>query len=235
VLFDLDDTLFAHRRAVEEGARSLLRELQDSSDVSAEAEEIARWNDLEELHYTRYLSGELDYLGQRHARARDFMLPHGVTFASNRDAEEWFDYYLTHYQAAWSVYDDTVPALDALADLRLGIITNGDLTFQLAKMDAVGLTPRFEHVVASGEVGLVKPNPEIFRYACSLFGVAPADAVYIGDRLHTDAIGASAAGLTGLWLSRGDATREELAIAEANSVRVIRSLAELPSLLALRD
>ena len=36
------------------------------------------WNALEEEHYHRYLTGELDYLGQRRARARGFVERHGL-------------------------------------------------------------------------------------------------------------------------------------------------------------
>ena len=63
--------------------------------------------------------------------------------------------------------------------------------------------------------------------------MAPAQAAYIGDRLHTDAIGAARAGLLGVWLDRpGIATAEQRAEADAAGVPVIRSLEELPALLA---
>ena len=54
----------------------------------------------------------------------------------------------------------------------------------------------------------------------------------MGDRLHTDAIGAARAGLLGVWLDRpGTATAEQLSEASAEGVPVIRTLAELPGLL----
>ena len=231
VLFDLDDTLFAHRLAVNAGALSVLRNLAEPPPVEREGAEIERWTALEELHYTRYLTGDLDYLGQRRARARDFLAPYGVRFVSDGEAEVWFEYYLAHYRAAWDVYPDTVPMLDRLTDRRLGVITNGELDFQLAKMNATGLTSRFEHIVASGEVGVTKPDARIFHAACALFGVEPSDAVYIGDRLHTDAIGAARAGLRGIWVDRLGASAADLAEADAASVPVVTSLAELLPLL----
>lgn len=231
VLFDLDDTLFAHRLAVNAGALSVLRGLDVPPDAHLEEREVERWTELEELHYSRYLSGDLDYLGQRRARARDFLEPYGVVFDNDTEAETWFEFYLTHYRDAWDVYPDTMSVLDALADRRLGVITNGELGFQLAKMDATGLTPLFDHIIASGEVGVTKPDPRIFEIACGLFGVAPTQAVYVGDRLRTDALGASAAGLRGIWLDRLGATPRELSQAVASGVSVITSLSELPALL----
>ncbi|HWM34047.1 MAG TPA: HAD family hydrolase [Pseudolysinimonas sp.] len=233
VLFDLDDTLFAHRESVEAGIaahRSLLGGALAAADRDAEA---ARWNALEELHYHRYLSGELDYLGQRRARARDFLAPHGIELVDDAAAEAWFEAFVVHYTEAWALHDDVAACLDALAPARIGIITNGHRAFQDAKIAALGLERWVEDVIASGEVGVTKPDPRIFALACERFGVTAADAVYVGDRLHTDAIGAARAGLRGVWIDRrGVATRDELAEAAAEGADVIRSLSQLPGLLA---
>jgi len=40
---------------------------------------------------------------------------------------------------------------------------------------------RFRDIVVSGEVGLKKPDPRIFRLAAERFGIAPRDAVFIDD------------------------------------------------------
>jgi putative hydrolase of the HAD superfamily len=232
VLFDLDDTLFAHRRAVEDGVVAHLHAsglLDKGVDAAPEAR---RWSALEEQHYTRYLEGELDYLGQRRARASDFLAPYGVTFETDAAAESWFETYLHEYRAAWQLHDDALPALEALRGYRLGIITNGVTHFQQPKLDALGITAFFEHIVTSGDFGAVKPDPSIFLYACSVFGVEPAEAAYVGDRLHTDAIGAARAGLTGIWINRaGAATTAEENEANAAHVSTVRSLIELPGVL----
>ena len=230
-IFDLDDTLFAHRKAVRDGIAAHVVATIPGVDAAAHQD---RWDELEEHHYHRYLTGELDYLGQRRARARDFMAPFGVRLEADSAAEEWFTVYLTEYVRAWTLHDDALPCLDALAaaGIRIGMITNGDRDFQQAKLDAMGLDHRLEHLVTSGEFGVAKPDPLIFAHACEVFGVAPSAAVYIGDRLQTDAVGAARAGLSGVWLDRsGAATAEELAEAAASGVVIISTLAELPALL----
>lgn len=232
VLFDLDDTLFAHRRAVEAGVVAHLRTtglLGDDADSAAEA---VRWTELEELHYSRYLRGELDYLGQRRARSSAFLKPYGVEFEADSGYDEWFETYLSEYRAAWTLHDDALPALRALSGFRMGIITNGVTHFQQPKLDALGITPFFEHVITSGDFGAVKPHPSIFLHACAVFGVEPTEVAYVGDRLQTDAVGASMAGLLGIWLNRGGApTDVEEADVEHARVRMISTLAELPACL----
>lgn len=231
-LFDLDDTLFHHRQAVRDGIAAHVESTLPDVDAAAE---LDRWDQLEELHYHRYLTGELDYLGQRRARARDFMAGFGYSFASDAAAEEWFETYLLEYVRAWALFDDALPCLRALADagVRIGMITNGIPSFQQPKLDTLELAAHFEHIITSGEFGVAKPDASIFLHACGLFGIDPSEAAYVGDRLHTDALGAVGAGLTGVWLDRdGAATADELAEAAASGAHVIRSLAELPALFA---
>ena len=237
VLFDLDDTLFAHREAVDAAAATTLRTLDAHLDTAAVSAEVARWTELEEHHYHRYLSGELDYLGQRRARARDFVAPYGIDLSADAVAESWFIDYLQGYRDAWVLHDDAIPALDALAreipGVRFGMITNGDLDFQMAKLDALALTARIEHVIASGEVGVTKPDARIFAIALNRFDVRATDAVYVGDRLRTDAIGAALAGMTGIWLNRRDVIPSDADAAEADAlgVQIIHGLGELTPLL----
>jgi putative hydrolase of the HAD superfamily len=234
-MFDLDDTLFHHRQAVRDGIAAHITATLPGTDPLAH---LDRWDELEEVHYHRYLTGELDYLGQRRARARGFMAEFGVEFASDAAAEEWFETYIVEYVRAWALFDDALPCLSVLsaAGLRLGMITNGIPSFQQPKLDTLELAAHFEHVVTSGEFGAAKPDPAIFLHACALFGVEPSEAVYVGDRLHTDAIGAAGAGLLGVWLDRdGAATADELAEAAASGAIVIGSLDELPALLERAD
>ena len=233
VLFDLDDTLFAHRESVEAGIHTHRAALGGALAAAEAAAEFARWNALEEEHYHRYLAGEIDFLEQRRARARAFVAPYGIELDDGA-AAAWFESYLAHYERTWRLHDDVRPCLAALAPRALGIITNGDLTFQSAKIIGIGLDGLIplDNVVASAEVGVAKPDARIFELAAERFGVEPAEACYVGDRLHTDAIGATRAGLLGVWIDRrGGATTEQLAEAADEGVPVIRGLAMLPPLL----
>lgn len=244
VIFDLDDTLFAHRTAVARGIISHIEQVGGFEGIH-EPDAVRLWHSLEEKHYHSYLEGTLDFEGQRRARARDFAAAHGVHL-EDAASGVWFDTYFEHYRAAWTLHDDALPCLDslqaAIPGVHFGIITNGDPVFQQRKLDRVQLTERLgldrhpERLITSGALGYAKPDPRIFEAACEAFEAAPGEAVYVGDRLRTDAIGAAAAGLTGVWLNRENAVVPEptdAAEAAALGVLEIASLDELvPALLA---
>ncbi|WP_286329429.1 HAD family hydrolase [Agromyces marinus] len=239
MLFDLDDTLMAHREAVDAG---IALHLHERGYVADAASARALWHELEERHYHAYLAGSLSFEGQRRARAAEFALAHGETL-DDADAGAWFDRYFERYRESWALHVDALPAMDAiervLPGVRFGIITNGELDFQTAKLARLGLaTERFEHVVASGAEGVAKPDRRLFGIAIERFAAdAPVSgAAYVGDRLRTDAIGAAEAGLVGVWLNRsGEHPAEtDAAAARAAGVLEIRTLAELAPLLAAR-
>ncbi|AMB57789.1 HAD family hydrolase [Microterricola viridarii] len=245
ILFDLDDTLFAHRSAVARGIVAHIEHIGGFEGVHA-PDAVTLWHALEEKHYHSYLEGTLDFEGQRRARARDFAAAHGVQLEDTASGV-WFDDYFEHYIAAWTLHDDTLACLDALEaalpGVRFGIITNGDPVFQRRKLDHVGLTERMgldahpERIVTSGALGFAKPDARIFEAACAAFGSSPAETVYVGDRLRTDAIGAAAAGLTGVWLNRGGAVQPDAAdAAEATALGVLEvaGLDELTAALVTR-
>jgi putative hydrolase of the HAD superfamily len=232
VMFDLDDTLFAHSKAVATGVAAHRRAHGGAMAAADEETEFARWTFLEEHHYHRYLSGELGFREQRRERSRGFVEPYGLDLSDDAVADEWFGRYLAQYRLAWELHPDTIPLLDALPQ-RLGVITNAELGFQLSKIEAMGIAPRFEHVIASGELGHAKPDRRIFLYAATVFGVSPEQAAFVGDRLHTDAIGAASAGFLGIWVDRAaTATDDDREAARMAGVAVIQSLAEVPAVLA---
>src|SRR5207249_8564722 len=60
----------------------------------------------------------------------------------------------------------------------------------------------FEPIVVSGREGLEKPDPAIFRLAAERAGVAPEEAVYVGDHPRIDAAAAEAVGMASILIDR---------------------------------
>ena len=95
----------------------------------------------------------------------------------------------------------TRDALDRLraGGLRLGVVSNSDGRVEEALV-AAGIRDCFDVVIDSALVGVEKPDPAIFRAALAALGVAPADALYIGDLYEVDVVGARAAGMEAVLL-----------------------------------
>jgi HAD superfamily hydrolase (TIGR01509 family) len=95
----------------------------------------------------------------------------------------------------------TREALDRLraAGLRLGVVSNSDGRVEEALV-AAGVRECFDVVLDSALVGVEKPDPAIFRAALDALGVAPAEALYVGDLYEVDVVGARAAGMEAVLL-----------------------------------
>ena len=230
VLFDLDATLMDHDAARVAGFATHVAEWLGEMQPSELERLDEEWRRLETLHYEQYASGECSAAEQRRRRVRGMHDALERALPSESEADAWFAGYLDHYRAQWRAFEDVVPALEALGsthpDLALGIVTNGEGEPQRAKLAAIGLADRFATVVASGEVGLAKPDAAIFALACERLGVEPAQTAHVGDRLDFDAQAASAAGLHGIWLDRLGTQRAPRELTR------IATLRELPAVLS---
>ena len=103
----------------------------------------------------------------------------------------------------WTVFPEVRPTVLALKDrgLRLGIISNWDSRLR-GLLGAHGLAAEFDPIVVSCEAGVEKPGSGIFEQALAAMGVAPAQALHVGDDRLSDYEGARAAGMRGVLLVR---------------------------------
>ena len=122
-----------------------------------------------------------------------------------RVSEAAFGRLADHFRdaASWAVYPDVVGTLDALGrrGLILGVVSNWDSHLPRL-LDALHLSGRFAALAVSAIEETGKPAAEIFHRACARVGVAPAEALHVGDSLAEDYEGARAAGLAALLLDR---------------------------------
>jgi putative hydrolase of the HAD superfamily len=101
----------------------------------------------------------------------------------------------------FDLYDDALPALAQLRahGLKLGLVSNGgrEISDFVAhhRLDV-------DCAVASRAHGWIKPHESIFRAALDLIGVAPTEAVMVGDSVEDDIEGASALGMRAVLIDR---------------------------------
>jgi putative hydrolase of the HAD superfamily len=87
-----------------------------------------------------------------------------------------------------------------------GLISN---SWGGASYDRVQVDELFDAIVISGEVGLHKPEPEIFRLGAERLGVEVGDCVFVDD-LRENCEGAEAVGMTAILHRGADGTIPEL-------------------------
>ena len=92
------------------------------------------------------------------------------------------------------------------AGVRTGLLSN---SMGAGRYDRSAFPELFDGVVISGEVGMHKPQPEIFRLGCERIGLAPGDCVFVDD-LRENCEGAEAIGMTALLHRGADGTLPEL-------------------------
>ena len=103
----------------------------------------------------------------------------------------------------YRLYADSLPALRALRErgVLLGVISNWeDWLEQL--LGHLEIDAFFAATVISGRAGVEKPDPRIFALALESLGLAPHEAVHVGDSVRHDVEGARGAGLLPVLVDR---------------------------------
>jgi HAD superfamily hydrolase (TIGR01549 family) len=198
VLFDLDDTLFDHRRS----ARAALQAVHRLHAADLDFAEFERHHGvyLEEMHI-EVLAGRMALDDARRERFRRVFLALGVTLEPAA-VDAVASAYRTGYMTARLALDGAAALLTALRPhARIVIVTNNLREEQQDKLEFCGLAPLVDILVASEEVGVLKPDPEIFRIALKRADVAADEAVMVGDAWVNDVEGARNAGIRAVWFN----------------------------------
>jgi putative hydrolase of the HAD superfamily len=199
VLFDLDDTLWPIAPVILQAEETLFAWLREH------APRVTRQFTIDSLRQAR-----LELL----ARQPEFQLDLGKlrraglveAFEQAGEDTSKVELAMAQFFAARNAvvpFDDVLPGLLRLKGrVRVGAITNGN-----ADLQTIGLARHFEASVAAPQLGVAKPDPAIFLAACRLLGVAPQEAVYVGDDVLLDVQGAQRVGMRGVWMNRNGSNK----------------------------
>ena len=100
------------------------------------------------------------------------------------------------------MYEGVPELLGKLADkYRLGIIANQSMGTE-QRLVNYGIRQYFDIIMSSAEVGISKPDLEIFKIALDKAGCIPENAYMIGDRLDNDIEPAAKIGMHTIWVKQ---------------------------------
>lgn len=184
VLFDIDGTVCEYRRGTEDilpdaFARAGVDPFFTAADYEARFSEFAEKSDnIRELRRLCFSA-----FAQERGRDPEHGLAVARAYAAERD------------QTNVVFRDGASEVLEAfVGEYRLAAVTNGGPEMQATKLDALGVD-HFETVVHAGYDTPAKPAPDPFHAALEVIKTPPERAVYVGNSLETDVVGAQNAGI----------------------------------------
>ena len=222
ITFDLDDTLWDVRPALEAAERAQWSYLQRRF-PSLELETTPQ-DQLASLRRT--IMTEHPELIHQISTFREVFIDRllqseGVAPAeSAAAAHEAFATFLSERHNV-EVYEDARAVLKTLGQhYQLGALTNGN-----ADVRKTSISDCFDHAWRAEEFGVSKPDPELFRCAFKQAGVTAGEVIHVGDCHDNDVAGAVSAGATAVWYRPAGGASDIAA-------SVIKSLQELPDTIA---
>ncbi len=208
IFFDLDHTIWDFDRNARETLHDLYGKYQfaaltgiDSSDSFIETYTANNHRLWDLYHY-----GKIDKATLRKARFED-------TFSQLGLSPTLFPWtFEEEYLAICPTKTNLFPhAHETLAYLsskyRLHLISNGFKEACEMKLEQSKLSPYFQTIVISENVGVNKPDPAIFHYALKNGAASVHTSVMIGDNLDADVRGAQNVGIEAIYFNAIGAER----------------------------
>ena len=213
VLFDLDGTLLDRETCVRNCIQDQFARFSDRLGSVSMEEFLALFGALDQRGYVPKTE-----VYERMRMELGFSLP------LSRALTE--DYFLS-YPRFCTGFPNMMETLRLLRDrgIRLAIVTNASVSFQTSAIQALRIKHLFDAIVISEGEGVRKPDSRIFDLTLARLGVAPAEAVFVGDHPEIDIQRAQSAGMRAIW--KRDGYWGACAFADA----VIEELQELPGVL----
>jgi putative hydrolase of the HAD superfamily len=221
IFFDIDDTLVDQRKAEAEAARQLLAFYGNWLDrLYSVAEFCGEWRELRDKHNPAFLAGEISLQEQRCRRVRELFARRHKKLPEC-EIDLFFAFYEYHYRNNWTLFDDVMPFFRSVQGYACGVISNGSAAQQRLKLERTGIAQYFDLFVVAEEIGIAKPDPDIFFAACAQAGYPAGRCVYVGDNLERDALASRAAGMRSIWLDRKQ-TQVDAPVEKIGSLRELR-------------
>lgn len=96
------------------------------------------------------------------------------------------------------LFADVLPALERMSrEFRLLTLSNGN-----ANLEQVGIAHHFAASYSARQLGVAKPDKEVFVAVCEREGLTPDQVLHVGDHPENDIIAACVAGMAAVWVNR---------------------------------
>lgn len=205
VIFDLGSTLIRFRGkwtdVLEEGRASMVAYLQDHG---YPLDGVTFIQDLKTSFETNFRERRMDHR-ERTTRSlvQEALARQNLTNVTPEHLGEALRRLYAPSEACWSAVPEARATLEQIREggYRLGLISNASDAENVQRLiDATDLRAFFQPIVISASAGVRKPTASLFEGVIREWGVAPGEAVMVGDMLGEDILGAQRAGLHQIWV-----------------------------------
>ncbi len=194
VLFDLDNTIVDYIRfkttCIDAAVRAMIDEGLDIDEESARDIFVQIFKKIkmeDRTTFQRFLrkaTGHVDYR----------LLAVGIVA------------YRRARQNAFHVYPGIKRVLKFLKDrgIKVGIVTDAPRVKAWIRLAEIGLHNEFDVVVTYDDSKVEKPNKKPFLLAMRKLGVRPNEAIFVGDNINRDVVGANNVGMVSVFAKYGE-------------------------------
>jgi putative hydrolase of the HAD superfamily len=193
VIFDVDNTLYSFDDAHKIAFAKLLDYVEQNLDISLE-----RFVELHE-HFKTAMPQNNSVCHNRLVRFQKILETQNLPL---------YPHALEMYRIYWdTLVEAAVPSSGALSTLeglkqrgiRVGIGTDMTARIQFVKLTKLGLLPYIDFIVSSEEACAEKPDSKFFSVCVEKAGCEAKECMFVGDSIKKDALGATNAGIVGIW------------------------------------
>ncbi len=222
ILFDIDNTLIDHtaaeKKAISWIHSKYFKQITSLTDFSN------TWLEKTKKNWKLFEQKKLTFTEQQTQRIQDVWKSLGKNI-NKKIARNIFGEYLIEYEKAWQTFTGVEDLLSRLK--KVGILSNGNLTQQVKKLQTANLLRFFDqkNIFTSEEIGIAKPDQKLFFHIKENLKLKNNEILYIGDKLEYDIKPALKAGWNAIWIDHynifGNTNYEK-----ANNTKELTSLLE---------
>lgn len=210
IFFDLDNTLWDHRRNAYLTIKNLFEKEEINLKYNVDFEEFhSVYHEINEKLWENIRDGIVDKEYLRKHRFYD-------TFKYfNVDDEHLSMYFEEHFLDKILNHNELVEGAEYILEYlkarhyTLHIISNGFKEVTERKCILSGIAPYFQTITSADSVGVRKPRPEIFEYPLKLAGAVKEESILIGDDWIADVVGAQNFGIDVIFFDVFKENRQE--------------------------
>lgn len=226
IFFDLDNTLWDHRRNAKLALEDLFKREQIREKYSLTFEEFHKeYFTVNENLWAQIRDGAIDKEYIRKFRFYNTFLFFGI---DDFELAQRFEInFLDEIVSYNHLVEGAFELLEYLSQkkYRLHVLSNGFKEVTYRKCELSGIKNYFETITSADEINIRKPQPEIFEYALNKSGTKKAESVIIGDDWIADIEGGLAFGMKAIFF---DVFNDNYT---AENVKTVRKLSEIHELL----